>query len=240
MQYPNIKFRVSETKDIGTARAFVKEAKYSSGRNLEWAFFTKYPELREIVNDEKALNRFVRQHYAEPEWLTTRLARHEKRWRPMEKKYFTLVETLFSGRPWPKGKYIAYGTLWGMYPRFLDDKTFQIPFEHNNPKYIPVVIAHELLHFMFYDYFYARFPKYRPSKHNFFVWHVSEIFNTVVQNSSSWLRVFGEKSMGYPEHERIVASLSKHYEAGKYQDVDALTDAIMKAVHKAAATLMPH
>ncbi len=239
MRYPHVTFRVSKTKDLDTAKGFVKEAKYSGGRNLEWAFFSKWPELREKLYDENAFNRFVREQYAEPEWLATRLARHEVRWRKVEARYFALVARLFPGRPWPKGKYTAYGTLWAMYPRFLDDKTFQIPFEHNNLRYVTVVIAHELLHFMFYDYFYARFPKYRAKKHNFFVWHVSEIFNTVVQNSPGWVRVFREPSMGYPEHARIVRTLAKKYAAGAYPDVDALTDAILVAVQKAGTTLVP-
>ena len=119
-----------------------------------------------------------------------------------------------------------------MYPRFLEDKTFQIPFWHRTPGYVPVVIAHELLHFMFYDYFYARYPKYNRSADNLFAWHVSEIFNTLVQNSPAWLASFKQKSLGYPEHTKIVKQLSRVWYRRSKWDLDGLVDEIIKEVQK--------
>ena len=241
MFHPKVTFRKSAKKDFETLCAFVKDAKYDNGRNLNWAVLNKYPQLKTYFNkdkqykikSEKVLNCFIKEMYCTKRTAMDRaLAQHKKRWEGIALRYFSLVDTLFDGRKWPQGKYIAFGTIWGMYPRFLEDKTFQIPFWHRTPRYIPVVIAHELLHFMFYDYFYTRYPKYRYPKHNFFVWHISEIFNTIIQNSPAWLNCFKLKSLGYPEHEKIVRRISRTFYRRKVWNIDELVDEIIKEVQK--------
>ena len=210
----------------------------------KWFFtqdLSKYPQLKTQfdkdkhykIKDEKILLNFINKRYrAKRTAMDRAMAQHEKRWKKIAPHYFSLVNTLFGSRPWPPGKYIAFGTIWGMYPRFLEDKTFQIPFWHRTPRYVSVVIAHELLHFIFYDYFYTRYPKYRRSKDNFFVWHISEIFNTVVQNSPAWLSCFKLKSLGYPEHEKIITRISRTlYRRGTW-NLDALVDEIIKEARK--------
>ena len=239
MNHPYILFRISAKKDFDTLFAFTQDAKYSRGRNLDWATFSKYPHLKSQfdknfrMKNENFLRRFVFETYHTKQIAMDRaLINHKTRWEKISPRYFSLIDSLFAGRKWPSGKYIAFGTIWGMYLRFLEDKTFQVPYWHRTPRYVSVVIAHELLHFMFYDYFYARYPKYRRSKDNFFVWHVSEIFNTVVQNSPAWLRCFKLKSHGYPEHKKIVKLISHTWYRRDVWDIDVLVDDIMREVKR--------
>jgi hypothetical protein len=239
MSYPYITFRKSARQDFNTLRAFTQDAEYDNGRSLHWAIFKKYPHLKSRFNkdkhykmkDEKALRLFINKMYhVKQTVMDTALMEHRKRWEKISPYYFSLVDKLFSKRKWPRGKYIAFGTIWTMYPRFLEDKTFQIPFWHNTSKYVSVIIAHELLHFMFYDYFYKRYPKYNRPKYNFFVWHISEIFNIVVQNSPTWLDCFKLKSLGYPEHKKIIKRISRIWHRRSIWNLDALTDKIIKEV----------
>lgn len=241
MSYPHVTFRKSAKKDFEILRAFTKDAKYDNGRNLDWAVFKKYPHLKSSfdknksykIKNEKALRYFIYKIYrTKQESMDRALVQHKTRWEKIAPIFFSLVDELFINRKWPRGKYIAFGTIWGMYPRFLEDKTFQVPFWHRTPRYVPVVIAHELLHFMFYDYFFARYPKYSHPKYNFFVWHVSEIFNTVIQNSPLWFNYFKMNSLGYPEHKTIVRRIScSLYRRNKW-DVNALIDEIIEEVRK--------
>ncbi|MFH0928336.1 MAG: hypothetical protein V1821_02565 [bacterium] len=238
MPYPQVKFSVSQGQDFKTLRNFIKEAPYSNGRNLKWALH-EFPKLLKLLLErqisDKELKKFIAREYSsKTSSLKKALRKHEKGWKKIVPKYFLLVDALFSQRVWPRGKYIAYGTIWGMYPRNLEDKTFQIPFGHKRPRYVPVVIAHELLHFIFYEYFYERFQKYHRKKDNFFVWHVSEIFNTLVQNSPTWLKYFKTKSMGYPEHEKIVKRLGRLWYSQKVWDLNKLVDEIIDEVQNSA------
>ncbi len=241
MTHPNVIFRKSSKKDLKSIQTFTKESVYDNGRNLDWAAFTKYPGLKKYfvnekgykINNLQALRNFIDTAYRTKQTKMDRaLEGHEKRWTKIAPTFFSLVDSLFHGRKWPRGKYIAFGTIWGVYPRFLEDKTFQIPFWHRNPRYVSVVIAHELLHFMFYDYFYERYPKLKPSKNNFFVWQISEIFNTIIQNSHMWVSHFKLKSMGYPEHENIVKQISRSIYRSKTFEIDELVDEIIKSAKK--------
>ena len=241
MPFPYITFRKSAKRDFETLRAFAKDATYDNGRNLNWAVFNKYPQLKKHfakdkhhkIKNEKALRYFIyKMYHAKQAGMNLALEQHRKRWKKIAPNYFSLVDALFGSRKWPSSKYIAFGTIWGMYPRFLEDKTFQIPFWHRKPRYVSVVIAHELLHFVFYDYFYKRYPKYYRPKDNFFVWHISEIFNTMVQNSPAWLSCFKLKSLEYPEHKKIVMHISRTLYHRSTWNLDAIVDEIIKEIRK--------
>ena len=53
MPYPHVTFRKSAEKDFKTLHAFTKDAKYDNGRNLNWAVFNKYPQLKTYFNKDK-------------------------------------------------------------------------------------------------------------------------------------------------------------------------------------------
>ncbi|MBI5401275.1 hypothetical protein HZB05_00385 [Candidatus Wolfebacteria bacterium] len=214
--HPKVKFKIDYKKDVKTFFAFNNEADFDDGRNLEWAIFSKYPEFKKYKRgnkldvSQKQISKFVNSIYQKnKKIIDSNFYLYKKNWLKLEKKYFYLVDDLFDNYKWPEGKYVTYPTIWGMYPRFLEDKTFQIPFKDKKKKDINVIIAHEMLHFMFYDYFYKKYPKYKSNNYNFFVWNISEIFNSVVQNSSGWLKIFKIKPKSYPEHENIVKILEK-------------------------------
>jgi hypothetical protein len=236
---PKVKFKIDPKKDLATAKSFINESGFDDGRNLEWIFFKKYPELRRVVKgaqntDYKFLNRYITKTYR----LNGKIAlanfkNYEADWRKLEKKYFIFVKELFPNTSWPKGRYIAYGTIWGMFPRFLDDKTFQIPIKYRSRRYISVIIAHEMLHFIFYEHIRRNYPQYKDPEHSFLVWHISEIFNSLIQDSPAWLKVFKKRTMPYPEHEKIIIALRK-----RYPDPAALkADNLIKEIASFAAGL---
>ena len=227
---PLLKFNLNYKKDISAFFSFLKDAQFDNGRSLDWAIFTPYPFFKKYQNEttikipKKQLELFVKEIYKKNKKLATKnINEYKKDWEKTNNKFYTLVDTLFNKHPWPLGKYTAYLTIWGMFPRFLEDKTFLLPYKYKNKKYINVIIAHEMLHFIFYDYFYKKYPKFNYGKYNFFVWNVSEIFNSVIQNSPEWLKVFKEKTMDYPEHEKIIKSLSKKYYKREKFNIDVLS-----------------
>lgn len=239
MPFPTIIFQQSVERDLHTLHDFADNTESDNDRDLHWLIFNTYPQLEQFfdkkknyqIKDEEALHNFVRQTYDLKEKnMAQAMTEHQKLWEKVAPQFFSLVDKLFHGRKWPEGKYIAFGTIWGMYPRFLEDKTFQIPFWPRIPKSIPIIIAHELLHFMFYDYFYEHYSKLPKSQDDFFVWNVSEIFNIVIQNSPKWVECFGLRSPGYPEHENIIGKISSKRPNNDSWDLDDLIGVIMKEV----------
>lgn len=232
--YPKIKFKIDSKKDIATLQAFVADAVFDNGRSLDLAIFKKYPQLKKYLSgnkiiDKVSIKKFIEKKYsANSELMKKNLKLFSDNWRKLERTFFELADDLFGDFPWPKGKYIAYFTIWTMYPRFLEDKTFQIPYRSRSRKHINVIIAHEMLHFIFYEYFYRHFKKYKKNKHNYFVWNVSEIFNVIIQNSPVWLKIFSLPTMGYPEHDKITKKLRKKYcLVGKNSVDDLVKDVIV-------------
>jgi len=84
-----------------------------------------------------------------------------------------------------------------------------------------------MLHFIFYEYLLNKYKKYQNHKYDFFVWHVSEIFNVIIMNRLSWQKILKNKDEGYPEHRKIIKKLSK-----KEYDLDELIVNIMLEVNK--------
>jgi hypothetical protein len=68
-----------------------------------------------------------------------------------------------------------------------------------------------MLHFIFYDYFIKKYPQYNKKKYSFYIWHISEIFNGIIQNSFPWLKIFKITGQSYPEHQKIIKHLKKKY-----------------------------
>jgi hypothetical protein len=239
MSYQKIEFLLDSKFEQKILEGFVKDSAYDEGRNLEWAVIQKYPQLQKFFHKSNAHNGyevlgqnkiddFLRSEYLlNADKFGETLKNYEQKWKSKEPKYLKLVGDLFGEFSWPNCVYQAYGTIWGMYPRFLEEKSFAIPLYHQNPDYVSVVIAHEMLHFVFYEYFYLKYPKYKDENCNFLVWNISEVFNTIIQNSSEWLDVFGLETMEYPEHEEVVLELASRYSQEK-PNVDVLIDWLVK------------
>ncbi len=82
-----------------------------------------------------------------------------------------------------------------------------------------------MLHFIFYEYFFNKYKKYKSHKYDFFVWHVSEIFNVIIMNKPEWQKILNNKDDGYPEHRKIIQKLSKK----NYSLEDLLENIIVEA-----------
>jgi len=242
--HPKLKFEIDYKKDVRTFFNFASDWEYENGRILEWAIFAKYPLFKKFKKNKKLevqksfVKKFVSGKYKKNiKIFRKNLKIYDNNWKKIEKNFYKLTEEIFGKTPWPKGKYIVYLTIWGMFPRFLEDKTFQIPAKYKRKKYVSVVIAHEMLHFIFYDYFLAKYPKYKGKKNYFFVWHVSEIFNSVVQDSPEWIKLFKINCMPYPEHNKIVRILRKKYYRVEKWDVDLLIKDIIILVNQNSSKL---
>lgn len=226
--YKKLRFKVDYEQDVAAFFGFWKDANYDRGRNWRWAIsslykeFKKYDPLKSGKPSRREIANFVEKKYIEgADEIETNLSRSEKLWRSKEKQFYKLVQDLFPPSYWPDGEYIAYPTIWGMFPRNLRSKTFQIPARRFRPKKrLVAIIAHELLHFIFYNYFLKEFPEYKKGEYQMRLWHISEIFNEVVQGSKTWIRVFGNKPLGYPEHTKIVRKLLRKF--NKRIDADEL------------------
>lgn len=147
-------------------------------------------------------------------------------WHGVRTDYFKLVDGIFS-MPWPKGQYIGYASVFLMYPRNIDEKTFY--FSAYPDRGFPALptIAHELLHFMFYEYIEKRYDITEEScllgKPTEYVWYVSEVFNLVIETWPPYQRLFGTSGNPYhTEHARMYPEMADRWK--KSPSVETLLD----------------
>ena len=136
-------------------------------------------------------------------------------WKKKENKYVAITEAYFSGFPFPEGKYIAYASIVNCNPRFLDSKTFQFFYKKPISEGV-LTIAHELLHFIFFEFVNHRMKKNisRLSKNQ--LWDLSEIFNVILLRSSRYRGVIDRIRVGpYPDHRRYVPEFEHAYAHSK-------------------------
>lgn len=234
IKYPKLKFIINPDKEVEVYFSFLSDAQYRNlDREMGWAFFIPHPKLKILKkkNLSEKERRKIIQNYVDSYYKKhlTQIKRNtlliKKQWREHEKNFFVLVNKIFKNYTWPKGKYIAYPTIWGMYPRDIKNKILWFPFKHKIKNYPVVVIAHEMLHFIFYDYLYKYYPKYLAPKYDLKIWDISEAFNIIIQDSPEWLKIFKIGSMPYLEHRKLIKKMRQIWQ--EKQDIDYLLNKVL-------------
>lgn len=199
-----VKFQVSKREDFNTAYYFY--GKKFGGVNFGANVKKTLPNLKNKKQIAKEVNLFYQKNLKE---LKQKTKIFSKKWFKVERKYFKLIENLFN-RPWPKGKYICYVGIFDCNPRHIYNKTFQTYYRKKED--LLLTFAHELLHFMFYDYFYKNFKR-KLSENK--LWDLSEIFNVIILNQKQFQKLLKYKEIPYPTHKRIYKKLNKIYQNSK-------------------------
>jgi hypothetical protein len=227
-----LKFKISSEKDLEIYRGFLETAEvYDVKKDLDIGFYGLYPEMKEIGEDDlsikekvKKTETFVNSFYKKHrEQIESGGKKTVKDWEGVSEFFYQEVNRILNHHPWPEGKYVGYMTIWGIYPRFLDNRTFSVPYEHSGKDYQKVVIAHEMLHFIFYDYLSKKIPELNEKEQ--VLWNLTEIFNVLAQNSPEWLEVFESKTKPYPQHHKLIEKLEQ-----VWQEKDDLDSFIVKSV----------
>jgi hypothetical protein len=240
-----INFKISKKQDLSTLKAFVKESKYGDETTLKCAFFNLYPGLKNYIKRKKvgepefyisdinSIKSFIDNEYATNKvTLRENLNKIQAGWGEKTETYFRLASELFAEKYWPKGEYTACATIWGIYPRFIERRLFQIPALKLEKQFTMIVIAHELLHFAFYNYFLKNYPEYTMNENSFFIWNISEGFNEVVQWHPKWIREFGFGCDIYGGRDEIVKKLQKKYSKLDIIDSKNLIDDLIIEIKK--------
>lgn len=226
---PKVKFELNKTLDKRMALEFL--GMEQGGTDFSRGIINVHPELKKLKETKSETERrrsisgyfdaFYKEHDT---YLKSRVREFQKEWGEVEKGFLKEVNKIFKGHPFPKGKYVGYLSITDCNPRFLEDKTFQIFYQH--PDGASYVTAHELLHFIFYDYAVKRhselFKGANTEKGIF--WNAAEIFNSVILHTPNFTKIHGlKKRRVYPNHKNHMPKLAAIWQ--KSQDIDELITA---------------
>lgn len=168
--------------------------------------------LKDITQREKAIKVYFDNYYKiHKEEISRKLKLVRDAWYEQEQKYIAATEDFFSGFRFPKGKYVACLSIINCNPRFLESKTFQ--FFYKKPVADAVyAIAHELLHFIFFDFIKKKLKKETKYLSEDQLWDLSEIFNVIVLKSPRYRHIINQKFViPYPDHQRYIHQFEKAY-----------------------------
>jgi len=199
---PHVNFEINKDMDYWVLKEFLT---FNPEDNFSNNILLSYPKLKEaekLNKDSKNLffKNYVDQLYIDNEIkLVDIKEKTQKSWDLIEGIFLEKVQNLFNGHPWPDGAYVGFLSLFNCNPRFLDNKTFQVYYKH--PEGLVYVSAHEMLHFMFYDYL-EKNPDLTKNVSESVVWDLSEIFNVVVLERPEFVEIIGNsRPRPYEKHE---------------------------------------
>ncbi len=215
MSYPKVKFLLNKTLDKKMAREFLSR-NFRGGINFSLCILGTHPRIKRLIFDY--IDNFYKKYYSQ---LFKTASKFQKIWEKNSTAFFTATDVIFNHHPWPKGSYIAYISIFSCGPRFLEDKTFQV-FYQNNKFQALHAIAHELLHFLFYDYIEKKRRDIKTKLNDEQLWRISEIVNEVLLSPEylgKTLR-FPTKCKGYPEFIPIANKIKRRFR--KIDSIDKL------------------
>jgi hypothetical protein len=188
--YPKIKFLINPNKDIFNAYSFLTE-----DGHYRKCFFPL--ELQHIfkknvstLEQKKRIKEYTEDIYEVKRKEIEAGAKFvEEEWKEKEKAFYNFSNQIFKNHPWPKGKYIGYVSIYRLYPRYLEEKIFFFPYSTKDVSPIQV-IAHEMLHFIFYDFIEKKYSKKKLNDSKY-IWKISEAFNTVIETWEPYKKEMG-------------------------------------------------
>lgn len=136
-------------------------------------------------------------------------------WKKVEGDYVRITEQYFNDYKFPDGMYVAYVSIINCNPRFLESKTFQFYYKKSIPDAV-YTIAHELLHFIFYDFVNKKLKKETRHLTEDQLWALSEVFNVIVLRSPLYKNIIDKKSVRpYPDHKKYLNRFGKEFKKSK-------------------------
>lgn len=168
--------------------------------------------LENVEQKKKIIHLYIYKYYHNhKEEINYSIKNLQKAWNKKEKEFVIETEKFFSNFRFPEGKYIAYASIVDCNPRFLDSKTFQVFYKKKLADAIHT-IAHELLHFIFFDFVEKKLKSEIKSLTEEQLWDLSEIFNVVVLGSAQYQNIVDKKYiLSYPSHKPLLSQFGKAY-----------------------------
>lgn len=232
--HPEIDFVVDPEEDVCQIRWRVND----SSRQIRKDFIMQAVESTPNKDEAYRIAELdIRRFYDErADEIRARVELVKADWMNVKHLFYKEVARLFSGYPWPhppegQDRYIGNASILGRWPRYISKKAFSFP---ANPSYsynghAVKVIAHEMLHFMEYEYMEKKFglqPSEKGTADNTF-WQFTENLNVLIENSDSWKVIRHDfVSSPYPECQILYDQMKDVWDNSK--SVDALIQDVFK------------
>jgi hypothetical protein len=231
-KYPKIKLKIDIKEDTNNCINFIRSERKGIKRQFVlWFLPDDFQYILSKNFSEKERNKIIREYTKHIYKLREKeikkgLAKAQKDWQGVEKQYFQLVDKIFKNYPWPKGNYRGIISIWHMFPRYIKQKIFFFPYKHKISEFSNKVIAHEMLHFIFFDYLEKKFKLKESSKiknkPDDYIWKISEVFNNVIEDWKPYHQLLKDKPNPHTGTEKMFKKMKKQWQ--EKQDIGWLLE----------------
>jgi len=228
--YPKIKLKKNISMDVQNGIGFLN---YQEVKNKKFLVKKFFPEnLHYVLSNnfskkekEKIIEEYTKLIYKnKKKEIDKGLKDAKENWREVEERYFRLIDGIFKKHPWPKGSYRGFISIWGVFPRHIEQKIFFFPYKHQIPEFTNKVIAHEMLHFIFFDYLQKKYNVDENTtikgRAKDYLWKISEIFNSVIESWEPYSKLFKGKAKPYFNDGGIFKKMQSDWE--KEREIDEI------------------
>ena len=218
MKQPIIELKFDQKLDQDKAWDFYSNPEFGGcnfWKERALKYHSKLIEIESHKNPKKFLYEYISDFYNSNNNEIQTLSKNTIKYlRAEQNNFFSKVDKIFKGHPWPRKKFIGDFSIFDFGPRFLDVGEFQV-FIYDNRNLQLFTIFHEMLHFIFYDFAQKKFSdtlgKMDTEQGKF--WDIAEVFNAVIQNTDDFISLHGKiKNIGYPEHKKLILQASNLWE----------------------------
>jgi len=230
--YPKVKFKIDQEFDVWKINEFLHREK--RGDSFKKRIYAMHPDLKKSDNIKDYVARVYRDNLSK---FKTTQKQIQNDWNKISQGFFEYQNKIFKNLPWPKGEYTGFLSISQPYPRFLDSATFQV--DAFSPKRSMAITAHELGHFIFFEYVRNRYTpkskKLNESKLNKALynklktplWELSEVHVVILMQSPEFQKIIRNQSLPYPEHEKHFKQCKKFWQKAD-ENIDNLFNLIEK------------
>lgn len=195
---PEIEFGINPSYDKAICLMFWRRHKYVIA---ELKYLLEIEDETIVKQEiEKFVDEFYRNNQA---GIQEKFTKGQEAWSEVADSFFAKVDQIFHSHPWPlatpenQGKYQAMASIWHRFPRDIKHQRFAMPanpsFQYSSAEH---VIAHEMLHFITYDYLeknYGLIPSEARDADNTF-WQFTENLNVLIENDPMWAEFMNGKT----------------------------------------------
>lgn len=208
----NIKFKISTDYDVDTFFLLNEEKLKNTTIVKDFNDIIALSDRNgvEIPNSltKKDLEKFVEDVYKKKITEISNCSNEiEVNWRKISPSFFNLASIIYKNTTLDK-EYILFPSVWGSFIRDFKNKRISFPYNQGVDKAI-FVIAHELLHIIFYKYLYENHPQIRNLIESKKVWDFSEVINVIIQEQEDWISLFITEPGVYQGHEDLYKKMSE-------------------------------
>ena len=192
---PWVKFVIDQDSEIPKVIECISPRPRLGGLDTKALIYRAIPAIAQLdglppEEYERQLKICIGQIYARHNNFNEADKRAAGDWERLSPDYFTKINAIFKGLPWPKGEYTATLSVIPPFRRFLYNKNFEVPFGPEEQR--PRTTAHELTHFLFFEKVRTAYTpdldntveqemvKRLQGRFAIAIWEASELFNMVI------------------------------------------------------------